>query len=124
MELIDINEAAELIGVSAVTARKLLTPVKTERNKYNLPRFLYAKADAENAAKDRKRLKCPYEVCRRCHSYLKKCDIVGGRCLQCRADLCVMNFCGVTCCTCKEADPRMIACLREAIARAECRHEK
>lgn len=124
MELIDITEAADIIGVSTVTARKLIEPVRTEQNKYNLPRYLYSKADAEKAASDRKKLKFPCEVCRRCHIHCKKCDIVGGRCLQCRADLCVMNFCGVTCCTCKEADPRIIACLREAIERTECRHEK
>lgn len=124
-DLIDITEASAIIGVTSVTARKLLgDPVIVEKNKYNLPRYLYLRASAEKAAKERRKLKSPCEVCRRCHVSHHKCEIVGGRCLQCRADLCVLNFCGVTCCPCQEADPKFILCLKRAIERAEARHEK
>ena len=125
MSLIDIKEAAGIIGVSIVTARKLLgDPERTERSKYNLPRFLYERSAVEKAAQSRNKPKSNCETCRRCRIVCQKGEIINGRCPQCRADLCILHFCGLTRCPCKEADPKMILCLKRAIEKAEGQYEK
>lgn len=119
---IDICRCACLLNVSVVTARKILgTPDFIRKNKYNLPQHFYAISRIEKAVSERKEKseKPVCECCRRCHTKCKKCDLIGGRCMQCRADLCVFNFCSCGKLPFGEQNPRMIECLKNALAKAE-----
>lgn len=118
---IDICEVSEILKVSVVTARKLAgDPDKVTKTKYNLPLFLYDKKRIVAIAEERKAKSiCKLcERCRICHSKLAKDDLVGGRCKQCRADFCVINFCQNRCCFCP-VNPEMIECLKKAIKKFE-----
>ena len=118
---VDVCRAADLLGVSIVTARKLLgKPDKVIQTKYNLPHHLYSEEKLKAALEkqgNKKRTKC--EMCRRCHIRKDKTDLVGGRCQQCRADLCVLNFCRGNCITCGQCVPRLLDMLKTSIAKAE-----
>lgn len=118
---LDIYEVAEILNVTTVTARKLAgKPDVITKTKYNLPLFHYRKEKILSIAEKRKmKERCKgCEKCRICHSKLAKDDLVGGRCKQCRADLCVMNFCQNRCCFCP-VNPEMIECLKKAIKKFE-----
>lgn len=119
---VDICRAAEILNVSTVTARKLLgKPDKVESTKYNLPHYLYSFPKILNAIDKRQQnAKKKYcDVCRKCHIRCNTDDLIGGRCMQCRADLCVFNFCSCGKLPFGKQNPRMIECLRNALAKAE-----
>lgn len=118
---IDICEVSEILKVSVVTARKLAgDPDKVTKTKYNLPLFLYDKKRIVAIAEERKAKSiCKLcERCRICHAKLKKDDLVGGRCQQCRADLCVMNFCLNKCTFCPY-NKDLVSCLKKSIEKFE-----
>lgn len=124
-KLIDIYEASKIIGTSVVTARKLLgEPVKVVATKYNLPRYLYSESAVLQVAEKRHAPKSDFTECRRCHCKFRKSEMSGGKCRQCKADLCVLKFCGLIRRPCESADPALIACLRNAIDNAESHYEK
>lgn len=124
-KLIDIYEASKIIGTSVVTARKLLgEPVKVVTTKYNLPRYLYSESSVLQVAEKRHIPKSDFAECRRCHCKFRKSEMSGGKCRQCKADLCILKFCGLTRRPCESADPALIACLRNAIDNAEAYYEK
>ena len=124
-KLIDIDEASQIIGTSVVTARKLLgEPVKIVTTKYNLPRYLYSESSVLKAAEVRNTPKSEFTECRRCHCKFKKSEITGGKCRQCKADVCILKFCGLIHRPCESADPALITCLRNAIDNAEANYEK
>lgn len=118
---VDICKAAEMLNVSVVTARKLLgKPDKVISTKYNLPHYLYTEDRLQIAIDKRKEKqfsKC--EMCRMCHVRKKKDDLIGGRCQQCRADMCVLNFCRGNCLTCDKCAPRLLDLLKKSIAKVE-----
>ena len=123
--LIDISEASRIFGTSIVTARKLIgDPVMSVKNKYNLPRYLYSESAVLKAAEARRTMRTDLAECRRCHCKFKKTEIIGGKCRQCKADICVLKFCGIAKLPCENADPALIACLRKAIDNAEAHNEK
>lgn len=119
---LDIYEVAEILNVSTVTARKLAgKPDIISSTKYNLPLFHYRKEKILSIAEKRKMKDCckPCEKCRICHQKLEKEELVGGRCKQCRADLCVANFCQKKCCLCSVTNPDLLFCLKKAIEKME-----
>lgn len=118
---ITICEASNILHVSTVTARKMAgKPDKVSRTKYNLPLFLYdrEKILSLRDEQNKKVIVRQCEKCRICHRKLQKEELVGGRCKQCRADYCVINFCQGNCFTCPLSKD-LISCLKKSLEKIE-----
>ena len=122
-----IREAAETLGVSIVTARKMLgKPDKIDRTKYNLPKHLYAipRVEEEKQKQSKKSDTEPAsEKCRICHCVTCKERLKGGRCDSCRARNCLLSFCCNGCIVGGKVDCELLSCLKEAIQKIEAKRE-
>ena len=119
--MVTIQAAADILETSIVTARKRLgKPDAVETTKYNRSRFLYARHRVcEIAAQESAcRIKSG-EMCRICRERHSQAEMVGGRCNQCRANLCLMNFCCHNCLNCEKFDKTLLQCMKNAVEAIE-----
>lgn len=121
--MVTIQQAAEMLNTSIVTARKWLgSPDQIEPNKFNRPRFLYARKRVQaEAQKQNKVSSCTQqgEMCRICRERHCPAEMVGGRCHQCRANLCLLNFCCHNCLNCDKFDRELLRCMKNAVEALE-----
>lgn len=124
-----IREAADTLGVSVVTARKMLgKPDRIERTKYNLPKHLYAIQRVDEVKQKQSEKKSvpsvpSSEKCRMCHCVTCKDRLKGGRCDSCRARNCLLSFCCNGCIIGGKVDCELLSCLKEAIKKIEAKRE-